>query len=260
MDNLNNSTNNPVPQSGDAEVKPQREIDALTDALLGKKPVEEKPPETSANKIPEIKAEPVVEKVAEEKAGAGPSPAPAEPVTLTEKPTPIVETPESTDALETARRALEGPENTDKRLREKEAGELDKRKSEIEKELASLDKEKEKHEVRWVELDKKKRELTEIVKPIREKEEKIESEEAALEEQEKRTPYPKQKHEIETKRWEVTSARRLTEEEKWEIEKKIVAINDEVGTITEQYQKLLDQEETWETALAEINKKLDDLI
>lgn len=268
MNNSNNPTTQPDNQN--KNTKPQKEIDVLTNALLGKsdKTVSEMSQSTEERPV----ATETPNKVAGEKiAEIAPSVTPVAPAPSQEsqekneqdKETSVeTNTPTEKPAndLEAARRALEGPENTDKRLKEEKSQVLEKRKKEIEDELSKIDKEKEAHELRWVELDNQKKELVEIVKPIREKEEKIESEEAALEEQEKRTPYPKQRHDIETKRWETTTARRATEEEKWAIEKKIVAIEEEVAEMTKVYQTILDREDALETEFREINKKLDNLI
>lgn len=158
------------------------------------------------------------------------------------------------EKLEAARRAMEGPNRTADRLSDEKEKEIKNLLDEVQGEMEKVSKEKEVFELAWVDLNEKRKTMKAEVDPIIKEEKKLEGEEIILEGNEARSALPQTKHEVEEKRWGVQQQRRQKEEAKWTIEQRIIALDAEIKTNTENYQKLLDTEEKLRERLETLEK------
>ncbi len=167
-----------------------------------------------------------------------------EKITPTETPEAVLERKRAE-----AKRALEGPEWTEKRERSEREKEHQTEKVALESEQVKIVKDKEKLELDWVALDDQRKIINQALAPILERERLAETEEARLEIEEVKTGVPQAKQGIEHERWTAQDKRRRAEEEKWGLQEKLFKLEQAIETNTQKYRALLDQEEVIQAKL-----------
>ena len=141
-----------------------------------------------------------------------------------------------------ARKALEGPEWTEKRERSERDKASETERATLEQQLAGILKEKEKLEIDWVTLDDQRKIINQALAPIMERERATETEEARLEIEELKTGVAQAKQGIEQERWTIQDKRRSAEKEKWNLQEKLFKLEQAIEVNTQKYRVLLDQE------------------
>ena len=179
-----------------------------------------------------------------------------EPVATTEKKeTPASETPEALfeRKRQEARKAMEGPEWTEKRERSEREKESQGERATLDHALADFAAQKEKLELDWIALDDQRKIINQALTPILEQERAAETEETRLELEEAKTGLSQPKQGIEKERWATQDKRHQAEQVKWGWQEKLFKIEQAIENNTQKYRALLDQEETAQAKLNALN-------